>query len=76
MAQLLVRNLQDALVAELKRRAVKNGHSVEAEHRAILHAALAGGETASLKELLAAIPAVGTEADFARTASKRRRARS
>jgi plasmid stability protein len=40
MAQLLVRDISEETVAELKRRAKKNGRSAEAEHRAILEAAL------------------------------------
>jgi plasmid stability protein len=41
MAQLLVRGVDEALVAQLKARAAANGRSVEAEHREILRAALA-----------------------------------
>lgn len=41
MAQLLVRDISDETVAELKRQAKKNGRSAEAEHRAILQEALA-----------------------------------
>jgi plasmid stability protein len=40
MPQLLVRNIDDELVNELKRRAAANHRSAEAEHRAILAAAL------------------------------------
>ncbi|HEY1961401.1 MAG TPA: hypothetical protein VGG69_03195 [Rhizomicrobium sp.] len=40
MAQLLVREIPDTLVSELKKRAKKHGRSAEAEHRAILEAAL------------------------------------
>lgn len=36
MAQLLVRDVPEATVAELKKRAKRNGRSAEAEHRAIL----------------------------------------
>ena len=41
MATLLVRNLDDTVVARLKARAMAHGRSAEAEHRAILEAALA-----------------------------------
>jgi plasmid stability protein len=41
MAQLLVRDLREETVAELKRRAKEHGRSAEAEHRAILEDALA-----------------------------------
>ncbi len=40
MAQLLVRNLKDALLSKLKQRASKNGHSAEEEHRLILQQSL------------------------------------
>ncbi len=40
MGQLLVRGLDDQLIATLKRRATRHGRSVEAEHRAILERAL------------------------------------
>jgi plasmid stability protein len=36
-----VRNLDDELIARLKRRAARHGRSVEAEHREILRQALA-----------------------------------
>ena len=37
-----VRNLDDELVARLKRRAARHGRSVEAEHREILRQVLSG----------------------------------
>ena len=40
MGQLLVRGLDDRIVQSLKQRAARAGRSVEAEHRAILEAAL------------------------------------
>ncbi|HEY2034687.1 MAG TPA: hypothetical protein VGH02_13465 [Rhizomicrobium sp.] len=40
MAQLLVRDLKEETVAALKKRAKEHGRSAEAEHRAILEAAL------------------------------------
>ena len=40
MATLLVRKLEAELVERLKRQAASHGRSVEAEHRAILRAAL------------------------------------
>ena len=43
MGQLIVRNLDDAVVAALKARAAEHGRSTEAEHRAILRAALVEG---------------------------------
>jgi plasmid stability protein len=41
MAQLLVRNIPDALAKTLKKRAVEHGVSAEEEHRRILQEALA-----------------------------------
>ena len=55
MGALLVRNLDDAVVAALKARAQAHGRSVEAEHRAILEEALR--PTAALKERLAELRA-------------------
>jgi plasmid stability protein len=40
MANLLVRNLDEELVAKLKQRAIAHGRSAEAEHRDILRKAL------------------------------------
>jgi plasmid stability protein len=48
MPQLLVRNVSEALVAELKRRAEAHGRSAEAEHRAILEASLKADVSAFL----------------------------
>lgn len=46
MGQLLVRGLDDEVVALIRQRAAANGRSVEAEHRAILEAAVRpSGET-------------------------------
>jgi plasmid stability protein len=41
LGSLSIRNLDDDLIARLKRRATRHGRSVEAEHREILHQALA-----------------------------------
>ncbi len=41
MGNLHVRNLDDDLIARLKRRAARHGRSTEAEHREILRQALA-----------------------------------
>jgi len=53
MASLHVRNLDDDLVARLKRRAVRHGRSAEAEHREILRQALSGEGEKSFWELAA-----------------------
>ncbi|SEL61788.1 Plasmid stability protein [Roseivivax marinus] len=44
MAQLTVRNVDDAIAAALKERAMKSGRSAEAEHRKILEEALRPGQ--------------------------------
>lgn len=54
MAQLLVRDLDDNLVARLKQRAARNNRSVEAEHRALLEQAL-GPDIEELKARLLAL---------------------
>jgi antitoxin FitA len=67
-AQLIVRNLEEEIVRELRMRAARHGRSAEAEHREILREALlpAKGKM-SLKELLLAIPPVGEDSDFERS---------
>lgn len=66
MADLLVRGIDDALVRALKEQAVAHGCSAEAEHRAILSAALTRARKRPLAEVLAAMPDVGTDTDFQR----------
>jgi antitoxin FitA len=66
MADLLVRGVDEAVVKALKERAGAHGRSAEAEHREILAAALTRPRRRSFAEVLAAIPAVGTDADFER----------
>lgn len=76
MAQLLVRDLPEAVVRSLKVRAAKHGRSAEAEHRRILEEALLRkGPRGTLKEWLLAMPAGGTDADFARPRGRSQRAR-
>lgn len=48
-----VRNLNDDLIARLKRRAARHGRSTEAEHREILRQALANEEEAAFEKLAA-----------------------
>jgi len=72
VAQLMVRNLSDDLVKALKRRAAKNNRSAEQEHREILQAALRGPRRRRLAEVLAAMPNVGEDLDFAREQTDRR----
>ena len=76
MAQLLVRNLEEEVVSELKKRAARNGRSVEAEHREILQSALRRGPgRQSLKDLLKSMPPAGEDSDFARPVQRPRRVR-
>lgn len=68
MGQLIVRNLDNDLVAKLKQRAAAHGRSTEAEHRAILHEAImADTPKRSFKEALLAMPDLGDDCDFERT---------
>jgi plasmid stability protein len=48
-----VRNLDDDLIARLKRRAARHGRSTEAEHREILRQVLAGEHEPSFEKLAA-----------------------
>ena len=72
MAQLVVRNLPEELVAALKQRAAKHNRSAEQEHREILRAALGGPRRRPLAEVLAAIPNVGKDQDFERDQADQR----
>ena len=66
MADLLVRGVDEGLVQALKKRAGAHGRSAEAEHRAILAAALLSPPRRNLAELLGSMPDVGQDADFER----------
>ncbi len=66
MADLLVRGVDDGLVQALKKRAGAHGRSAEAEHRAILAAALMIPPRRNLAELLRSMPDVGLDTDFER----------
>ena len=48
-----VRNLDDELIARLKRRAARHGRSTEAEHREILRLALAAEDEPAFEKLAA-----------------------
>jgi len=65
MKQLIVRNVDDEMVLALKRRATRHGRSAEAEHREILRTALVAEAHGSFKALLASMPDVGDDSDFA-----------
>jgi antitoxin FitA len=66
MANLVVRNLDQRLVDALKQRAARHGRSAEAEHRAILEAALLLAPKKSFAEVLSSMPDVGADEDFER----------
>lgn len=66
MANLSVRNIDDAIVKALKRRASKNGISAEAEHRNILREILMQPQRKSFVEVLQMMPNVGQDSDFER----------
>lgn len=61
---LVVRNIEPDVVQALKQAAASHGRSAEAEHREILRAALRRPARRSFKEVLAAMPDVGLDADF------------
>jgi antitoxin FitA len=66
MPDLLVRGVDEDIVRALKERAGAHGHSAEAEHRAILAAALGRPKRRSFAEVLASMPPVGLDSDFER----------
>jgi plasmid stability protein len=72
MAQLVVRNLDEDLVQALKKRAAAQGSSAEEAHRQILQAALRRPKRRRFVDVLAAMPNVGDDADFARDQVDRR----
>ena len=71
MADLVVRNLDRSIVEALKKRALRHKRSAEAEHRAILEAALAPTRRKTFTQALATIPDVGRDEDFARKQDER-----
>lgn len=74
MAQLIVRNLDEEIVARLRQRAAKHRRSTEAEHREILREVLLPPRRrASLKEHLLAMPDVGADQDFERPPDRPRK---
>ena len=71
MANLLVRNIDDKVVVALKKRAGRENISAEALHRKILEEALLSRRK-SFAEVIASMPDVGVDADFAREAQSAR----
>lgn len=70
MANLIVRNVDEAIVQALKARAGSKGISAEAEHRKILERALLRPAKKNLADVLLMIPCVGKDSDFGRTPDK------
>ena len=66
MTTLLVRNVDDDISQALKERASAHGVSTEAEHRRILEEALLRPKRRSFLQVLADMPDVGHDEDFAR----------
>lgn len=66
MANLIVRNIDEAIVKALKIRASRHGISAEAEHRKILEEVLIQPRKKSFTEVLSSIPNVGEDSDFDR----------
>jgi plasmid stability protein len=66
MANLIVRNIDEAIVKALKQRASQHGVSAEAEHRKILEQVLLQPQRKSFAEVLSQIPNVGNDSDFER----------
>ena len=66
MPNLLVRSIDEPLVAALKTRAARHGRSAEAEHRELLASVLLKPRKKSFAEVLAAMPNVGDDTDFVR----------
>jgi antitoxin FitA len=64
MAQLIVRNIEEAVVEALKHEAARHGRSAEAEHREILRQHLLKARRRNLKAHLLAMPDVGEDRDF------------
>ena len=78
MAQLVVRKIEESVVARLRRRAARHGVSVEEEHRRILRDALlpgGGKEAMTFKAYLLEMPPGGDDAAFARPPATLRRVR-
>ena len=67
--QLIVRDIEEEVVRELKVSAARHGRSAEAEHREILRQVLLPPkDRRPLKDFLLSMPNVGDDADFERIA--------
>lgn len=73
MTELILRDIEEELVEELKLRAEPNGQSPEEEHRQILRRALQSHQRGSLlKKLIEEMPIVGDDEDFERNQDRGR----
>ena len=70
MADLILRNVDDAIVHALNVRAELEGISAEAEHSTILQRALLRPVKKSFADVLRSIPRVGQDSDFERVQNK------
>lgn len=66
MADLILRNVDDAIVQALKERAGRNGLSTETEHLKIMKCALLLPAKKSFMNVLCSIPEAGKDSDFER----------
>lgn len=66
MANLIIQNIDDAIIKALEERANRHGVSIEVEHCKILEQVLLSPSRKSFAEVLSLIPNVGKDADFER----------
>jgi plasmid stability protein len=66
MADLIIRNIDIAIVNALRQRASRHGVSAEAEHQKILEQVLLHPPQKTFAEVLRLIPNVGSDTDFER----------
>jgi plasmid stability protein len=66
MPSLIVRNIDERIVHELKQQAARHSRSAEAEHRAILETVLLKTRRRSFAEVLSQMPDAGRDQDFER----------
>ena len=64
MSNLIIRNVDEEIVAALKRRAAIHGRSAESEHREILKDVLMRPGKKIFAEVLMGMPSVGKDEDF------------
>lgn len=67
MPDLILRNVDESLVAALRTLAGQHGRSAEAEHRELLAAALSQARRKKIAEVLATMAAGGERRTFTRT---------